>query len=588
MERTPIGGQGLFSGAGLTADNTQLKIEHGELFETKENWYPNLEFPKDEVFHVEESEFKFPPDPPNFTQENSIVTKGPWWKELLASPVKRLRLSHIGSGWRPIIPKLELPPAEEPSVVERKKKAKERRKDLPKRKSANTLSKPCLRSAVKLAKAKGTLNEIVARVEEDFCANSSRASKSSKRRAVDEILKAGGEGYPLTPFALKLLVGTLRESGYKSTSSYLVEAKLEHVERGHNWSSLLDRDFRLCMTAAKRGMGPRKKAAEVPEDVWSNHSLLEDPWQGNRKVGHASHLFACGVHWMMREIEISGLSSEDVRFDPANRMVTLVWRESKKDTDGLSLSRTLQCLCVDGCDLKCPYAVMESLVNHATLRGTEGGFLAACKYGRRATKAEVVKDWKAIYGTKVTGHSARRSGALQYIRKGWAVIQAGYLGRWKSNVIMEYAQEALESLAINNTSCFGGDSQMQLAQQLIKGGNEMKIDKESLKRKADLDVVNKLKAELELFKFDSKESKGSLEKAIKEIENNMCSAAKYLPNLVKSARQQVVHANAKTLLYAPPNSWRTKCGWYYYASNYEFEEGPVEKVTCAKCQSSAH
>ena len=153
---------------------------------------------------------------------------------------------------------------------------------------------------------------------------------------------------------------------------------------------------------------------------------------------------------------------------------------------------------------------------------------------------------------------------------------------------MEYAQEALESLAINNTSCFGGDSQMQLAQQLIKGGNEMKIDKESLKRKADLDVVNKLKAELELFKFDSKESKGSLEKAIKEIENNMRSAAKYLPNLVKSARQQVVHANAKTLLYAPPNSWRTKCGWYYYASNYEFEEGPVEKVTCAKCQSSAH
>ena len=103
MERTPIGGQGLFSGAGLTADNTHSKIEHGELFDTKENWYPNLEFPEDEVFHVEESEFKFPPDPPNFTQENSIVTKGPWWKELLASPVKRLRLSHIGSGWRPII-----------------------------------------------------------------------------------------------------------------------------------------------------------------------------------------------------------------------------------------------------------------------------------------------------------------------------------------------------------------------------------------------------------------------------------------------------------------------------------------------------
>ena len=342
------------------------------------------------------------------------------------------------------------------------------------------------------------------------------------------------------------------------------------------------------MSAAKRGVGPRKKAAEVPEGTWSNHSLLEDPWQDNNKVGHASHLFACGVHWMMREIEISGLSTEDVRFDPVNRMVTLMWRESKKDTDGLSLSRTLQCLCTEGCDLKCPYAVMESLVNHAALRGTEGGCLAACIDGRRATKAEVVKDWKAIFGTKVTGHSARRSGALQYIRKGWAVSQVGYLGRWKSNVIMEYAQEALESLAVNNTNCFGGDSQLQLAQQLIKGGNEKPKDKEDLKKKADLEVVNKLKAELELFKFDSKESSGALERATKDIESNMSSAARYLPNLVRSTRQQVIHANVKTLLYAPPNNWKTKCGWYYYASNYEFEEGTLEKVTCAKCQSSAH
>ena len=108
---------------------------------------------------------------------------------------------------------------------------------------------------------------------------------------------------------------------------------------------------------------------------------------------------------------------------------------------------------------------MESLVNHAALRGTSGGFLAACREGRRATKADIVKDWKSMCGTKVTGHSARRSGALQYIRKGWSVSQVGYLGRWKSNVIMECAQEVLESLPVNNTSCFGGNAQTQLAQQ---------------------------------------------------------------------------------------------------------------------------
>jgi hypothetical protein len=64
--------------------------------------------------------------------------------------------------------------------------------------------------------------------------------------------------------------------------------------------------------------------------------------------------------------------------------------------------------------------------------------------GRPTTKSHIVKDWQWLYGDEVTGHSARRSGALQYIRKGWPVTQVGYLGRWKSNVIMEYAQEALE------------------------------------------------------------------------------------------------------------------------------------------------
>ena len=57
--------------------------------------------------------------------------------------------------------------------------------------------------------------------------------------------------------------------------------------------------------------------------------------------------------------------------------------------------------------------------------------------------------WKTLYGSTITGHSARRSGALQYIRDGWPVSQVGYLGRWKSNVILEYAQEALESMAVN-------------------------------------------------------------------------------------------------------------------------------------------
>ena len=318
---------------------------------------------------------KFPPDPPALGSERcSSPTKGPWWRELLASPVKKLRLSDIGRNIKALaMPALDLPPQpmqqnpqpSDPTVTE-----KDRRKDLPKRRLTHNIAKPSIKAAVKLAKAKNALAGIVARVEEDFCANSSRAAKNAKRNTVNQVLRAGGEGFPLTPFALKMLAGTLREAGYKSTSQYLVEAKLAHVESGHPWTSLLDRHFKLCMAAAKRGQGPRKKAAEVPETEWTAHSLLADPLTTGMKVKLPTHLFACGVHWMMREIEIAALTAEDIKFEEASRMVTINWKESKKDAEGLGISRTLQCVCEHGCDLRCPFAVLESLVNLAALRGT--------------------------------------------------------------------------------------------------------------------------------------------------------------------------------------------------------------------------
>ena len=83
----------------------------------------------------------------------------------------------------------------------------------------------------------------------------------------------------------------------------------------------------------------------VEKQPWTNHSLPEDAWQEGMKGGLSSHLFACSVQWMMREIELAGMSADDVKFDANNCLVTVVWRESKRDTEGASISRTLQCVC---------------------------------------------------------------------------------------------------------------------------------------------------------------------------------------------------------------------------------------------------
>eukprot|EP00435_Cladocopium_sp_Y103_P018170 s553_g4.t1 len=519
----------------------------------------------------------FPPSPPP-------VSAGPWWRTLLDSPVKRLKLDTWGKNLRALtVPKLALPPqtVKVPDTAE-VTKVPTRRKDLPTRRSTQTIPKPTLKYAVKLAQTRNAIGDMVKRVEADFYANSSRGAKEAKRKTVREVLKAGGVGFPLTPFSLKLLTGTLKESGYKSTASYLVEAKVHHIELGHAWNALLDRNFRLCLSAAKRGVGPRKKAAEVPENTWANADLLPDGIDTGTKVCMASHLFACGTHWMLREIELAGLSSSDIEFDGATRSVTLVWRESKMDTSAAGVRRTLQCVCPAGCDMRCPYAVLETLVNCAALKGAKGASLAVTKGGKPATKSDIVKSWKGLYGDQVTGHSARRSGALQYIRRGWPVSQVAYLGRWKSNVILEYAQEALESMALNTSKVFKDDPTASVSPALPNQQVALQTWNENLDLKADAQVVDRLKSELASFKRDTKGDSAALSAAIKEIEERMNTSAKYLPPLVKSNRHQVVHKNHRSLVFAPHTSWRTVCGWYYYSANYTFEEGDDTKVRAMK------
>lgn len=68
--------------------------------------------------------------------------------------------------------------------------------------------------------------------------------------------------------------------------------------------------------------------------------------------------------------------------------------------------------------------------------------------GDPASKGEIVAAWRSLFGKKVTGHSARRSGARQYIRRVWRVPQVAYLGRWDPNVTLQYAEEALATMPV--------------------------------------------------------------------------------------------------------------------------------------------
>lgn len=106
------------------------------------------------------------------------------------------------------------------------------RADLPKRQSKQgPKGKASMKLAIELAKANNFAAAAIQNIEKDYYANSSRSAKEAKRKAVKDLLAAAHMApYPLDPKKIKLIAGVLREGGYKSADTYLVEAKTAHIE----------------------------------------------------------------------------------------------------------------------------------------------------------------------------------------------------------------------------------------------------------------------------------------------------------------------------------------------------------------------
>lgn len=302
-----------------------------------------------------------------------------------------------------------------------------------------------------LARRLAAANPVRFPIEDGFDADSAKQSKNAKRETLYKLLTSlRGEraAYPLSVSAIKGLASVLKLAGYKAGSNYLTEAKLVHVELGHSWNHTLDRALFQCKKAMDRGRGPTKRAPEVPEGKWQHPSMAAS-MAANRVMKFAKETFLFAMVWLLREIELSRVTTSDVMLDFINKRVTLCWRSSKTDQVGQGVHRVLQCLCGSVCSDTCPFKVSKELVERVEKAQGASSPLSLDKSGEAASKHVVVKAWSSVLNYKVTGHSARRTGALRYVRMGWAISQIAYLGRWKSNVVYAYAEEALELVAVN-------------------------------------------------------------------------------------------------------------------------------------------
>lgn len=437
--------------------------------------------------------------------------------------------------------------------------------------------------AMNKAKSLGEEKGRVAEFKKKFSASSSFKPMLARRKTVESIATSLSKdtkgGRQWTPELFTNLGTVLKESGYKSAKLYLAEAKLMHIEDGNPWDQQMERVHQQVKRAVERGKGKAKRALEVPVHLWIANAKDKPVKQNSRKrvsEARADLAFALGVHWMLREAELVEMRVEDILLDRSKKAAKVCLKSSKMDQAGETVSRILQCNCgvVCSANKQCPYFVAWEIVRccNAEYQLQSGGEkmpLVASPAGKKVSKAGLVKKWQYLYGPGVSGHSARRSGALRYIRAGWQLAQVAFLGRWASNVIYQYAQEALEELAVN-----GGHGTWEVKQsvfetpslnQLLNGSEKKEpADTEKKSDQTPPEWAERLKGEMESLKQLGEETK-ALQEMAKFWEEKMANKEGKLPEFVRALKSGTTRVNATRSPWSPATTWRTRCGWMFGA-----------------------
>ena len=127
--------------------------------------------------------------------------------------------------------------------------------------------------------------------------------------------------------------------------------------------------------------------------------------------------FAWAPVWMLREIELRKMKISDITFPGPERWVTIWLLTSKMDQQGKGIRRTLRCCGKTPCSTLCPWALGWKAIEVAKNKGALPGSPLFSTWNdlKETSKSNTIKAWRAHLGPDVSGHSARRSGAMSCI-----------------------------------------------------------------------------------------------------------------------------------------------------------------------------
>ena len=317
-------------------------------------------------------------------------------------------------------------------------------------------------------------NTLIARLEDDMYAQSSKKPREALWKTWCSMAAAWDlQPVPLTE-ELVIKVGASFKAGhYKSPQNYFSRALQEHRQMTKQHPTpFVQALIKNVIRSITRGAGPTafKDSFEVellnrPYDV---NSLCREPTYWSEDPSHSRDATLICCWWLLRGIEAAAASTKHVWHQQTRDELTtfITLPVQKTDPTGACVSRGHSCLCKTAPHLKalCPHhAVLRHL---ATLRKwfptqmdlPAGMPLIPSPDGTTISQTQIVqlfRDTIQRTGTTMdrpgpTGeplprfsqHSCRVSGAQFLTRLGYTVEAVQLIGRWGSDAIRRYIQEA--------------------------------------------------------------------------------------------------------------------------------------------------
>ena len=448
-----------------------------------------------------------------------------------------------------------------------------------------------METAMACARDKGRLEQEAEELEAKYFSETSKQGKESRASTVLQLAKevTGGHPFPLSKLTVVRVSACLRATKIQSGDQYLGELRAMHVESGHSMGELLDRTFKLCQRALRRDRGPECRAPEYRLNLITEETLWQN-LHGQKAVMWPILAYHWAVVWMLREIELREVRIKDVTLGRQQKRVTLMIRKSKMDQAAKGVRRTLACICQSGnCTMACPWALALVVLGRRDSARRED-HLFATVMGSKATKDAMTKAWQTLLCEEIKGHSPRRTGAMHYVRMGMAIQDLAYLGRWKSQAVLRYAEEALEDQPVNET--FIQREEMKSMIQRNRKGTSRVIKEDE---EGDHEEKEHLKT-----KESKKGPEGNpdvpetppTEEPGEVAGTNPLVKKQSIVLFVKSTGRngnRPLHKVAIANWKQPTSSWSTACGWKFAAksSRFAFVTGEEKgRSFCSKCKEA--